>query len=138
MFSFLTSYCQNKKNENELSKKLDIGIYVDNVYNIDYINSTYEIIFYLWSNSNGEIYEIDTKTIDIDKATEVELFYKEIDSLNTKNGKKFKYLAKFKAKMLNKMDISKYPFDNLILNLDVELLGHYKGEKNIYIDKSLK
>ena len=106
------------------------------MYNIDHINSTYDVIFYLWANSYGNIYDIDKNVIDVDKAVDLELIFKETDSIYVPNlGKKFNSLAKFKAKMLNPIDISKYPFDKLNLNLDIELLGHFKGEKNIVIDK---
>jgi hypothetical protein len=128
-------YSQDKIALNKLEDRLDIGIYIDNVYNIDYINSTYEVVFYLWANSYGDLYDINSNLIDIDKSIEIELIYKETDSIVIASiGKKFNCLAKFKVKMLNETDISKFPFDNLILNLDIELLGHYRGQKNIVID----
>lgn len=130
-----TLYSQDKTALNKLENRLDIGIYIDNVYNIDYINSTYEVVFYLWANSYGELYDIDNNLLDIDKSIDLELVYKETDSIVIPDkGKKFNCLAKFRAKMLNETNISKYPFDNLILNLDIELLGHIRGQKNIIID----
>jgi hypothetical protein len=131
-----TLYSQDKIALNKLEDRLDIGIYIDNVYNIDYVNSTYEVIFYLWSNSYNEIYEIDKNILDIDKSIDLELVFKETDSIVVPNqGKKFKNLVKYKAKMLYQTDMSKYPFDKMNLNLNVELLGHHKGDKNIHIDK---
>jgi hypothetical protein len=135
MLCFFSSYSQVKTSSSDFEKRLDVGIYIDNVYNIDYINSTYEVVFYLWANSYGELYNINNDLIDIDKSIELELVYKEADSIVIPNiGQKFNCLAKFRAKMLNEANISKYPFDNLVLNLDIELLGHYRGEKNIVID----
>jgi hypothetical protein len=120
---------------NKLDKELKIGVYVDNIYNIDYINSSYEVIFYMWANSYNKAYPVTKNFIDIDKSIDVKEVFTEIDSVETKYGKKFNCLVKYKAKILNKMDISKYPFDRLNLNLFIELLGHYKGEKVIVIDK---
>jgi hypothetical protein len=135
MLCFFSSYSQVKTSSSDFEKRLDVGIYIDNVYNIDYINSTYEVVFYLWANSYGELYDINNDLIDIDKSIELELVYKEADSIVIPSiGQKFNCLAKFRAKMLNEANISKYPFDNLVLNLDIELLGHYRGEKNIVID----
>ena len=74
-------YSQDKIAQNKLQDRLDIGIYIDNVYNIDYVNSTYEVIFYLWSNSYNEIYEIDKNILDIDKSIDLELVFKETDNI---------------------------------------------------------
>lgn len=120
---------------NRLDKEVKIGVYVDNIYNIDYINSSYEVIFYIWANSYNKAYSVLKDKIDIDKSIDVEVVFKEETSVDTKYGKKFNCLVKYKAKILNKMDISKYPFDRLNLKLDIELLGHYKGEKIIRYDK---
>lgn len=116
-----------------LDKEVKIGVYVDNIYNIDYVKSSYEVIFYLWANSYKKYYPIDN--VDIDKSIEVVKVFTEIDSVETKYGKKFNCLVKYRAKILNVMDFSKYPFDRLNLNLYIELLGHYKGEKIIFCDK---
>lgn len=132
----LSSYSQIKTSKDDFEKRLDVGIYIDNVYNINYINSTYEVVFYLWANSYGELYEINNTLIDIDKSIEFEIIYEEMDSIFIPNtGPKFNYLAKIRTKMLNETNIASYPFDNWILNLNIEFLGHYKGEKNIIIDQ---
>ena len=136
MFGYFSSYSQIQTSEADLEKELCVGIYIDNVYNIDYINSTYEVVFYLWANSYGELYEINNALIDIDKSIEIEIIYEEMDSIFIPNiGPKFNYLVKIRTKMLNETNIASYPFDNWILNLNIEFLGHYKGEKNIIIDK---
>lgn len=136
MLGYFSSFSQIKTSKTDLEKRLDIGIYIDNVYNIDYINSTYEVIFYLWVNSYGELYKINNTLIDIDKSIEIEIIYEEIDSIFISDiGQKFNYLAKIRTKMLNETNIASYPFDNWNLNLNIEFLGHYKGEKNIIIDK---
>ena len=127
-----TFFIQAQSKASDKSKEVKLGVYIDNIYNIDYLNSSYEIIFYLWANSYDKHYPVSN--VDIDKSIEVEKRIIEIDSFQTKNGKKFNCLVKYKAKILNQMDISKYPFDKLNLNLYIELLGHYKGEKNIIVD----
>lgn len=133
---YLSSFSQIKNSSADLEKRLDVGIYIDNVYNIDYINSTYEVIFYLWANSHGELYQINNTLIDIDKSIEIEIIYVEIDSVFISDiGQKFNYLAKIRTKMLNETNIASYPFDNWNLNLNIEFLGHYTGEKNIIIDQ---
>lgn len=136
MLYYFGSYSQIKNSKADLEKRLDVGIYIDNVYNIDYINSTYEVVFYLWANSYGELYEINNTLIDIDKSIEIEIIYVEIDSVFISDiGQKFNYLAKVRTKMLNETNIASYPFDNWNLNLNIEFLGHYTGEKNIIIDQ---
>jgi hypothetical protein len=136
MLCYFSSYSQIQTSKTDLEKELGVGIYIDNVYNIDYINSTYEVVFYLWANSYGELYEINNTLIDVDKSIEIEIIYEEMDSTFIPNiGPKFNYLAKIRTKMLNETNIASYPFDNWNLNLNIEFLGHYKGEKNIIIDK---
>lgn len=132
LLTFAVNIFSQEIKENNLNKEVKLGFYIDNIYNIDYINSSYEIIFYMWANSYYKYYPINN--VDIDKSVEVEKVFTEIDSIQTINGKKYNCFVKYKAKMLNQMDISKYPFDKLNLKLYIELLGHYKGEKNIFID----
>jgi hypothetical protein len=129
----LSLISQTKSNE-DLKNEIKLGIFIDNIYNIDYLNSSYEVVFYIWVNSYNQYYPADN--IDIDKSIEVEKVFVERDSIITPE-KIFKYnsLVKYKAKILNQMDISKFPFDILKLNLDIELLEHYEGEKRITIDR---
>jgi hypothetical protein len=97
------------------------------------MNSSYEVVFYIWVNSYNQYYPADN--VDIDKSIELEKVLFEKDSIICED-KSIKYnsLVKYKAKILNRMDISKFPFDILNLNLDIEFLEHYKGEKRITID----
>lgn len=133
LFYFIISNSFSIFSQNtDYNKEIKIGVYVDNIHNIDYINSSYEVIFYLWTNSYNTYYPADN--IDIDKSIEIEKIYIEKDSVKTLNVIKYGSLVKYKAKILNKMDFSKFPFDTLNLNLDIEFLGHYKGDKNIIID----
>ncbi len=54
------------------------AVYEDNIFNVDYDNSSYDIIFYLWYNSVGERYHLDD--IDVMNAIEKTLLYEELDS----------------------------------------------------------
>lgn len=131
----LNSFFINAQNKpTDKSKEVKIGVYIDNIYNIDYINSSYEVIFYLWANSYGNKY--NTENIDVDQCIELTTVYTEKDSIKTSSGIKYNYLTKFKAKILNRMDISKFPFDKLDLVLYIELLDHHTGDKNISFDKN--
>lgn len=129
-----TFFIQAQNKPTDKSKEVKIGVYIDNIYNIDYINSSYEVIFYLWSNSYHKKY--NTENIDVDKCTDLDTVYNEKDSVKTSFGFKYKYLTKYKATILNDMDFSKFPFDKLELKLNIELLEHYTGDKNITFDKN--
>jgi hypothetical protein len=131
--TFTLSIFSQESKENNLSKEIKLGFYIDNIYNIDYLNTSYEVIFYMWANSHNKLYPINLN--DIDKSTEITELFSEKDSVEIPNGKEYKYLIKYKAKILNKLDVSKFPFDDIKLNLICELLGHYKGEKIIVWDK---
>jgi hypothetical protein len=72
----------------------------------------------------------------VDKCTDLTTVYNEKDSVKTNFGFKYKHLTKYKATILNDMDFSKFPFDKLELKLNIELLEHYTGDKNITFDKN--
>jgi hypothetical protein len=129
-----TFFIQAQNKPTDKSKEVKIGVYIDDIYNIDYLNSSYEVIFYLWSNSYQKKY--NTENIDVDKCTDLTTVYNEKDSVKTNFGFKYKHLTKYKATILNDMDFSKFPFDKLELKLNIELLEHYTGDKNITFDKN--
>lgn len=43
----------------DLKDTLKIGVYVNNIYDIDYKKGSYKISLFIWSNSNKEIYDLD-------------------------------------------------------------------------------
>ncbi len=132
LFNILILYSQN--NISDVDKDVKIGVYIDDIYNIDYLNSSYEVIFYLWSNSYLKKYPVDSAKIDLDKSIELKEIYREEDSVKTSLGVRYKFLTKYRAVILNDMDFSKFPFDKLKLKLNIELLEHYTGDKNILFD----
>ena len=53
---------QEVANFNDSSQKkqeLKVGIWIDQIGQVDYQNNTYEIIFYLWVNSKDSVYNLE-------------------------------------------------------------------------------
>jgi hypothetical protein len=97
-------------------EKLQVGVYIEDVYNIDYTSSTYEVVFFIWVNSKKELFEIE-QYIDIIGSTELSYSMVYEDTLS--NGY-YHSERKVTAKILNKFDVNHFPFDkaNLILKLE--------------------
>jgi hypothetical protein len=114
---------------------LRVGVYVDNIYDIDYLKSSFESIFYVWINSEEELIKEDivndvSNFLDIDRMIDFKVLLQEHNRL----GSKHHYLLKLQAKILTKMDVSKFPFDKQCLDYYIELNTHYKGDKIIILD----
>ncbi len=124
-FSILVSIEANSKNHDYTA-----GIYVEDIYKIDYVNSTYDVVLWIWVNSNDEYYEIE-KYVDIVNSTEIN--YNFTNQYKLKNGK---YHSEVKAtiKVLNPFDIHNFPFDVQKINLNLEYFKFTKNESKIYFD----
>ncbi|RXR21626.1 ligand-gated ion channel [Flavobacterium stagni] len=130
LFLFLSSFmmCQPKDT-------LRVGVYVDNIYDVDYLKSSFESIFYVWINSEEELIKEDivndvSNFLDIDRMIDFKVLLQE----HNRNGNKHHYLLKIQAKILTKMDVSKFPFDKQCLDYYIELNTHYRGDKIIKLD----
>ena len=122
LFTFLgTSNGQSSNKSNDDSKpkpEISVGLWIDQIGNIDYSNNTYEVIFYLWINSTDSI------------------LYHQIDSIDYNGGQKFNELIKIKTKNSTSLNYSDFPFDKNLINLDVELVAHNVGDIKINLDQN--
>lgn len=117
--------------ENNKLKTVKVGIYVEDIYKVDYINSTYDIVFWMWINSPDEYYDIE-KYIDVVKSTDIK--YNFNDKKILKDGT-FHEEVKITARILNKYDVRKFPFDIQNLKFNLELIKFTKDECRIIFDK---
>lgn len=117
-----------------------VGVYVDNIYEINYLNSNFKTTFYVWFISNKELKTDDlnndvTNFLDIDRIVEYKSLLAESYKQTHNNKTKYYYLNKVNATILNNMDVSKFPFDIQNLKIYLELNTHYKGEYVVILDK---
>jgi hypothetical protein len=115
----------------EVKEKVKVGIGIEDVYNIDYSSSTYEIVFWIWANSETEIFEIE-KYMDIIGSTNIHYSFAHEDTLS--NGL-FHSERKVTARILNKFDVNHFPFDRLKLNLILEFVKDNADNCIIEFDK---
>lgn len=143
-FFFLLSYLliHNTIYCNEIIHKdsIKVGIYIDNIYDVNYIDSSYKTIFYIWFVSNNELKTEQLNNdisnfLDIDRVIDYKSLLTETNKVVEKGKVKYYYLNKINATILNKMDVSKFPFDVQNLNLYIELNTHYKGDNVLILDK---
>ena len=113
LFIFYSNDCHAQTKEN-----ITAGVYIEDVHNIDYSKSTFDIIFFLWVNSDVEMYDLQ-KYVDINGATDIDY---SLESQDTLKGKVYHSEARIKAKMLNNFDVNNFPFDNIRLNLEIEFV----------------
>jgi len=119
----------------EIKPEISIGLWIDQIGNIDYGYNTYEVIFYLWINSKDSIYDFKNN-FDLANSWDSEILYHQIDSIEYNGGKKFNELIKIKTKNATKLSLSDFPFDKNLINLDIELVAHYVGDIKINIDQN--
>jgi hypothetical protein len=119
-------YAQSSKKE-----QITAGVYIEDIHNIDYSNSTFEIIFYLWVNSNTELYEME-KYIDINRATEVDFSLAYDDTLE--NGL-FHSERRISAKIINDFDVNIFPFDKIQLSVFIEFIKNDVKLLSLNLDK---
>ena len=117
--------------QSSIKEQLTAGVYIEDIHHIDYSNSTFEIIFYLWVNSNTEFYEIE-KYIDINRATEIDYSLAYDDTL--KNGL-FHSERRISAKIINDFDVNKFPFDNIQLSVLIEFIKNDVKLLSLHLDK---
>jgi hypothetical protein len=129
-FCFLLTITFHVSGKNSF-EKVTVGIGIEDVYNIDYSSSSYEIVFWIWANSKKEIFEIE-KYMDIIGSTNIQYSFANDDTLS--NGI-FHSERKVTAKILNKFDVNHFPFDHLKLNLILEFVKDNADKCVIQFDK---
>jgi hypothetical protein len=111
-------------------ENINVGVYIEDVFNINYSQGSYEIVFFIWVNSNKEIYNIE-KDIDILGSSEVR-FDLPYDK-KMQNGL-FHSERKVTAKILNKFDVNNFPFDEVNLHLNIEFVKELSSQIKVVFD----
>lgn len=125
----------NLNDSSQKKQEIKVGVWIDQIGQIDYQNNTYEIIFYLWVNSKDSAYNLENN-IDFTNTWESEILYHQRDSLYINGEKEFHEIIKVKTKNTTQFNLSNFPFDTNILSLAIELIGHYTGDLTINIDQN--
>jgi hypothetical protein len=121
----LNTYSQEKRN------KVEIGSFIEDIYSIDYQNSKYQIIFWIWINSNDETYDF-LKDFDLSNCDEFEITSVLHDSLDGK----YHSECKVRATILNQFNVVNYPFDIQDIKLRMEFTKYTDLEKwNLTFDE---
>lgn len=115
---FSTSVLAETSEEMVSKDTVELGIWVEDVFNINFSERTYEVVFWLWANSNSDTFDLEKYT-DFNNSTEASFALKY--STKLKDGR-FHSESKVKVKFLNKYDISRFPFDRQKLNFNIEFI----------------
>lgn len=119
----------------QVKPEITVGMWIDQLGNLDYENNTCEIIAYVWVTSEGSKYDLENSA-DFTNSWENEILYYEIDSIVTNGKIVFNELVKVKIKNISNFKLNSFPFDTNEILLTVELTGHFPGELNILVDQS--
>lgn len=137
-FGILTNQISAQNDSSQIVKNTEdspvrLGIYVDYIGNIDYENYTYSTVLYIWNNTINEFIDLENG-LDILNTLEKEILYSEIDSTTLDGNWYYSHLMKVKCLIHNKFDLNVYPFDRNVINIELELISHFAGERDVYID----
>ena len=107
----------------ETQQKIDtaeIGFFLDDIYDINYVKGTYKVNLFIWTTSTTVNYDYDVY-LDVHHAIDKKIELVMMDSSNTINGHKVYWSeAKLSLEILQKFDLSKFPFDNQAVNIELE------------------
>jgi hypothetical protein len=111
---------------------VEVGMWVEDIYNIDYVDRTFEVVFWIWANSTQDTFDL-TKYVDLNNAVEVSpsLFYVE----QLKDGRVHSE-CKIRAKFLKKFNVNSFPFDHQVIHMNMEFIK--EASKNCVIQMSSK
>ena len=118
LFFLIVGFQFNSIAQNSKKPEIEFGIFIEDIYKIDYQNSSYDAVFWIWINSDSSFYDL-AESIDIIKSSETK-FNMENRSI-LKNGK-FHTEAKVYARILNQFDVKNFPFDIQDISFNVELI----------------
>ena len=123
--------CSNSFTFSQSKKNVNVGFYVEDIYGIDYQDAKYEIVLWVWINSKDGTYNFEEE-IDIPNSTKMEISAVIYDSTNSGE---YHSECKIRATVLNKFDVSKYPFDKQEINFTLELSKYSSDEITLSLDK---
>jgi hypothetical protein len=121
-------------NSQTTPQNIDVGVFVEDIYGIDFQNSQYQIIFWLWINSDDEHFDF-LQDLDLSNCAEIE-----ITSIQySENNNRFHSECKIRALILNKFNVVDYPFDNQLLSLRLDLTKYTESSnfRFSFDDKSI-
>lgn len=97
---------------------IEVGLWVEDIYNIDYVDRTFEAVFWIWINSETEFYELE-KYVDYNNAVEssYDMLYKE----KLDDGR-FHTECKVRAKFLNRFKVNSFPYDHQVIHINMEFI----------------
>jgi len=117
---------------NEMSD-MRMGIYIDNISDIDYSNHTYNVVFYVWNNTRDEFVNL-LDELDVLNTLKKEILYDERDSVWVDQHCYYSHMIKLHCTILNELNLTQFPFDQNELNLNMELLSHLSGQRKVLLD----
>lgn len=120
------AYAQSKKDT------VNIGFYVNDIYDIDYKKGSYKISLFIWSNSKKDFYDLE-KYLDFKGSISKTLNY-------THNEKVYDSIywseISLQLEILESFNAKNFPFDDENLNLFVEFT--YDDSDSLYIKHDKK
>jgi hypothetical protein len=117
-------FSQSKKN-------IDVGMYIEDIHGIDYQESKYDIVLWVWINSKDGIYNFEEE-LDIPNSINLDISSVLYDSTNLGL---YHSECKITATVLNKYDVKNYPFDQQNIKFCLEFSRYSSDEINLTIDK---
>ena len=130
-FSLKANFEENKKIDT-----INVGYYIDDIYDINYVKGTYRITLFAWVTSNTVKYDFN-EFLDIHQAIEKKFDLVLTDSSNIINGRKVYWSeVRLNLEILQKFDIRKFPFDKQDISLGLEFT--YNDPKFLKINLSNK
>ena len=130
-FSLKANFEENKKIDT-----INVGYYIDDIYDINYVKGTYRITLFAWVTSNTVKYDFN-EFLDIHQAIDKKFDLVLTDSSNIINGRKvYRSEVRLNLEILQKFDIRKFPFDKQDISLGLEFT--YNDPKFLKINLSNK
>jgi len=115
---------------------INVGYYIDDIYDINYVKGTYRITLFAWVTSYTVKYNFN-EYLDIHHAIDKKIELIMLDSTNIINGRKLYWSeVRLNLEVLQKFDIRRFPFDKQNINLGLEFT--YNDPKILKINLSKK
>jgi hypothetical protein len=115
---------------------INVGYYIDDIYDINYVKGTYRITLFAWVTSTTVKYDFN-QFLDIHHAIDKKYDLILLDSSNIVNGRKLYWSeVRLNLEVLQKFDIRKFPFDKQNISLGLEFT--YNDPKILKINLSKK
>ena len=115
---------------------INVGYYVDDIYDINYVKGTYRITLFAWVTSYTVKYNFN-EYLDIHHAIDKKIELIMLDSTNIIKGRKLYWSeVRLNLEVLQKFDIRRFPFDKQNINLGLEFT--YNDPKILKINLSEK